>query len=92
MAQKYALASLSEAEDFLRHPLLGRRLRDCTELVNAVEGKTIHAIFGSPDDRKFHSSMTLFAQATSDNRIFLEAIRRYFGGQYDPLTLEILAR
>jgi uncharacterized protein (DUF1810 family) len=92
MAQKYALASLSEAEDFLRHPVLGKRLRQCTELVNAVEGKTIHAIFGSPDDRKFHSSMTLFAQATPDNRIFLEAIRKYFGGQYDPLTLEILAR
>jgi uncharacterized protein (DUF1810 family) len=92
MAQKYALASLSEAEDFLRHPVLGKRLRECTELVNAVDGKTIHAIFGSPDDKKFHSSMTLFAQATPDNRIFLDAIKKYFGGQYDPRTLELLAR
>jgi uncharacterized protein (DUF1810 family) len=92
MAQKYALGSLNEAEDYLRHPVLGPRLRECTRLVNAVEGKTIHQIFGSPDDRKFHSSVTLFAQATADNQVFIDAIQKYFGGAYDPVTLELLER
>src|ERR1044072_813603 len=56
MAQRYAIASRAEAAAYISHSLLGLRLRECTRLVNAVEGKAVHDIFGSPDDMKFHSS------------------------------------
>lgn len=90
MAQRFALSSRAEAEAYLRHPILGPRLRECTRLVNAVDGRTIEEIFGHPDHLKFRSSMTLFAHATADNQVFADAIDKYFGGEYDPLTLERL--
>jgi uncharacterized protein (DUF1810 family) len=90
MAQRFALPSRAEAEAYLRHPMLGPRLRECTRLVNAVDGRTIEEIFGHPDYLKFRSSMTLFAHATPDNQVFADAVARYFGGEYDPLTLERL--
>lgn len=90
MANEYAISSREEAQAYLAHPLLGPRLRKCTELVNQVEGRSIHQIFGSPDDLKFRSSMTLFAQVASDNRVFLDALEKYFGGESDRLTLERL--
>jgi uncharacterized protein (DUF1810 family) len=61
MTQYYAIASLDEADAYLRHPILGPRLIDCSELVNRVEGRSVNEIFGSPDDLKFHSCMTLFS-------------------------------
>ena len=64
MAQRFAIRSLEEGAAYLDHPLLGTRLRDCTALVNAVENRSIHAIFGYPDDLKFHSSVTLFNLAS----------------------------
>ena len=88
-SQRYAIASRGEAEAYLAHPVLGSRLIECTGLVLAVQGRTIHDILGSPDDIKFRSSMTLFA-ATSDKAIFGEAIEKYFAGKRDPATLEIL--
>jgi uncharacterized protein (DUF1810 family) len=90
MAQRYAIRSRAEAVAYLLHPLLGERLRTCTQLVNAVEGRTIEQIFGSPDDLKFHSSMTLFAWVGSDGAIFNEAVQKYFGGRLDRRTLELL--
>ncbi|HEX5458783.1 MAG TPA: DUF1810 domain-containing protein [Steroidobacteraceae bacterium] len=90
MARRYAIASRAEAEAYLHHPILGPRLRECTGLVNAVERRSIEEILGSPDDLKFRSSMTLFAHATPDNQIFLDALAKYFGGEVDPLTLERL--
>ena len=90
ISQKYAISSREEAEAYLQHPILGPRLHECTRLVNQVEGRTIHEIFGSPDDMKFRSCMTLFAHATSDNQIFLDALEKYFGGKPDRLTLERL--
>jgi uncharacterized protein (DUF1810 family) len=90
VAVKYALASRKEAEAYLQHKVLGRRLRDCTRLVNLVEGKSISEIFGYPDDLKFHSSMTLFASVASDKRIFSDALGKYFAGKLDPLTTELL--
>jgi uncharacterized protein (DUF1810 family) len=89
-AQRFAIASRAEAEAYLRHPVLGPRLRDCTRLVNVVEGRSIEEIFGYPDHLKFRSSMTLFAHVTSDNQVFLDALDKYFGGEPDPLTLESL--
>ena len=89
-ALKFGLADLAEARAYIAHPVLGERLRDCTGLVNAVEGKSAHEIFGSPDDLKFRSCMTLFARASSDNGIFVTALAKYFGGEPDPLTLELI--
>ena len=91
MAQRYAIGSLAEARAFLAHPLLGERLRACTQLVNGVEGRTAQAIFGYPDYLKFRSSMTLFASAaTGAGEPFDEALAKYFAGEADPLTRELL--
>ena len=88
MARTFAIASLEEARAYLRHPVLGPRLEECCRLVNRIEGRTIGEIFGYPDDLKFRSSMTLFAHAADDNTVFQEALDKYFGGEFDPLTLE----
>jgi uncharacterized protein (DUF1810 family) len=89
-ARTFAISSREEAEAYLEHPVLGTRLRECTRLVNRVEGRSAEEIFGQPDDLKFRSSMTLFAHATSDNQVFMDALRKYFGGAFDPMTLERL--
>jgi uncharacterized protein (DUF1810 family) len=90
MAQRYAIRSRGEAQAYLQHPVLGARLRECTQLVNAVEGSTVGQIFGAPDDLKFHSSMTLFAWQGGDSAVFSDAVRKYFGGRLDRHTLELL--
>jgi len=69
---------------------MGSRLEQCTRLVNLVEGRPIDEIFGSPDDLKFRSSMTLFARVAPETPIFSEAIEKYFGGEPDPITMELL--
>jgi uncharacterized protein (DUF1810 family) len=89
-AQFYGIALLDEAKAYLAHPVLGPRLVECTSLVNAVEGRTAHDIFGSPDDKKFRSSMTLFALADPDEPAFDLALEKYFGGRRDARTLELL--
>jgi uncharacterized protein (DUF1810 family) len=90
MAQMYAIASLDEARAYLAHPLLGPRLRECCDAVLAVEGNNAHAIFGSPDDLKFRSSLTLFSQAAPDEPLFSELLRKYYDSEADPSTLEKL--
>jgi uncharacterized protein (DUF1810 family) len=90
IAEKFAISSRKEAEAYLGHGILGSRLRECSQLVNVIEGRSIRQIFGYPDDLKFRSSMTLFAHATSENEVFMEALNRYFGGEFDPLTLDRL--
>jgi uncharacterized protein (DUF1810 family) len=90
MARRFAISSLAEAEAYLRHPLLGPRLRESTQLVNLVNERTIEEIFGYPDYLKFRSSISLFARATSDNDVFVEALRKYFDGEADPQTLQLL--
>jgi uncharacterized protein (DUF1810 family) len=90
MAQAYAIASLEEAVAYLKHPILGPRLRECTRLVNEVQGRSIEDIFGDPDFMKFRSSMTLFAHATSDSQVFLEALQKYYDGEQDESTVEKL--
>jgi uncharacterized protein (DUF1810 family) len=88
MARQYAISSLAEAQAYLEHPVLGGRLIELTKLVNQVNGRSIHDIFGSPDDLKFHSSMTLFTQACADEPVFREALDKYFGGVMDRGTVE----
>ena len=90
MAQRYAISSLAEARAYLAHPLLGARLRECTELVLAIHGKTAHAIFGSPDDLKFRSCLSLFAEAAPEEIVFNIALAKYFSGAKDPRTLALL--
>jgi uncharacterized protein (DUF1810 family) len=90
MAQHYAIASLDEAGAYLAHPLLGARLRQCTGLVLDVRGRGVHDIFGSPDDMKFRSCMTLFMQASGEAP-FREALRRFFDGRPDQRTIDLLA-
>jgi uncharacterized protein (DUF1810 family) len=76
MAYKYGIASQAEAEAYLRHPVLGPRLRECTGLVNQTAGTSIDEVFGYPDNLKFRSCMTLFASATPDNAVFLKALEK----------------
>lgn len=78
MSTKYGIASHVEAEAYLRHPVLGPRLRECTDLVNQVNGRSIDDIFGYPDNMKFKSCMMLFAGVTPDNRAFTDALKKYF--------------
>jgi uncharacterized protein (DUF1810 family) len=86
-SEYYGIGSLDEAAAYARHPLLGPRLIQCTQLVNQVEGHTIREILGPPDDLKFRSSMTLFARAAEDATVFNDALAKYFNGEADPLTL-----
>ena len=90
MAARYAISSLAEARAYLAHPVLGARLRQCTELVLAIEGRSIRAIFGSPDDLKFRSCMTLFAAAEPSERTFGAALQKYFAGTADAATSDLL--
>jgi uncharacterized protein (DUF1810 family) len=91
MAVKYAISGREEARAYLEHDVLGPRLRECTGIVVALQGKTVEEIFGYPDDLKFHSSMTLFAEMEgSSEGVFHEALKKYFGGKMDQATLERL--
>jgi uncharacterized protein (DUF1810 family) len=90
MATTFGIATREEAVAYLDHPVLGPRLKECTRLVNLVEGRAIGQIFGNPDDLKFRSSMTLFASVASDDQVFKDALEKYFSGEPDPLTLERL--
>jgi uncharacterized protein (DUF1810 family) len=87
MSRRYSIASIEEATAYLEHPVLGPRLRHCTKLVLATEGRSIHQILGSPDDRKFHSCMTLFARAAPGEPLFRLALEKFFDGAIDDGTL-----
>ena len=86
MARRYAIRSRAEAEAYLAHPLLGPRLTECASAVLSVEGRSAHDVFGSPDDMKFRSSMTLFAEVAPDRAVFRDNLLKYFGGQADAAT------
>src|ERR1035437_7923938 len=90
MAQHYGIASKEEAQVYWQHTVLGARLRECIELVLAVKHKTAFQIFGSPDDLKFRSCLTLFATLLPDAPIFKLALEKYFEGKADPKTLTLL--
>jgi uncharacterized protein (DUF1810 family) len=89
-AEFYGLSSLAEARAYLAHPLLGPRLILCTETVLALQRRSRHAIFGSPDDLKFCSSMTLFAIATGEGEaVFRRALDHYCEGRMDTRTVAL---
>jgi uncharacterized protein (DUF1810 family) len=89
-AEFFGIGSLQEAAAYAQHPILGSRLEECTRLVNGIKKRPIQRILGSPDDLKFRSSMTLFSRAAPDAKVYTEALRKYFAGQPDPLTLELI--
>ena len=90
MAQRYAVSSLAEARAYLAHPVLGPRLRELTAVVTAVPNRTAHEIFGSPDDIKFRSCLTMFAEAAPGELVFRKALERFYDGETDQATLERL--
>lgn len=92
MAQQFAIGSLDEAKAYLQHPVLGSRLRTCTQLVLDVNGRSAEEILRYPDHLKFRSCMTLFMTAATDNTIFKDALLKYFDGKPDQSTLELLAQ
>ena len=89
-AVEYAISGLDEARAYLAHPVLGARLKECTHLVLQVENRSATQIFGSPDDMKFRSCMTLFAQVSGEDDIFVRALEKYCGGVPDRMTLDRL--
>jgi uncharacterized protein (DUF1810 family) len=90
-AQHFGIASRAEALAYWQHPVLGPRLKACSELVVAVEGRTALQVFGSTDQLKFRSCMTLFAQVAPQEPVFNQALAGYFAGEGDAKTLELLA-
>ncbi len=90
MAQRYAIVHLGEATAYLRHPILGPRLLECTRIVNSLKLPGITALFPYPDDLKFRSSMTLFHAAAPEAAEFSEALRLYCAGEPDARTLQML--
>jgi uncharacterized protein (DUF1810 family) len=88
--RRYAIKSIDEARAYYAHSILGSRLRECTQLVIDVSGSTVSEIFGYPDDLKFRSCMTLFDYATDDDALFRDALVKYYGGQADQTTIDIL--
>ena len=86
----YAIKSLAEAQAYLSHPILGVRLRECASILLTLEGRTAHAIFGSPDDRKLQSCMTLFLSTSGESELFGSVLEKYYNGNKDSRTLEIL--
>ena len=92
-AQFYGLESLDEARAYLAHPVLGPRLELSTQAVLESGGASLNAIFGSPDDMKFRSSMTLFALAFPEaESVFRQALGRWSAGQMDEQTLALVGR
>lgn len=88
----YAVMSREEARGYLEHPVLGPRLVECAEAVLDVEGRSVSEIFGYPDELKLKSSMTLFAEVAGRSSVFERVLQKYFGGERDPRTLELLGR
>ena len=86
----YAIKNIAEAENFLAHPVLGERLIEISEALLEIEGRTAHQIFGSPDDMKLKSSMTLFAALDDANPVFQKVLDKYFDGAKDARTLELI--
>lgn len=91
-SKHYAIRSIEEARQYLNHPVLGTRLLECAEAVLAIEGRPISEIFGYPDDLKLKSSMTLFAYVADPCSVFSRILDKYFNGERDTLTLQLLEK
>ena len=90
MARRYAIESVDEARAYSAHPVLGQRLRECSQLASDIKDRSVEEIFGYPDHLKFHSCMTLFAQADSDPQVFERCLKQFFAGRQDAATLRLM--
>lgn len=90
MARRFAINDLEEASAYLEHPVLGKHLREISNELLKLEGMTAIQIFGSPDDKKLRSCMTLFSQVENPDPLFQEVLEKYYGGLPDKATLDIL--
>lgn len=88
----YAIKSLEEARQYLSHPVLGARLKECGEAVMSVQGKSASDIFGYPDDMKLQSSMTLFSLVSEPGSVFERVLEKYYQGKRDARTLQIVGK
>jgi uncharacterized protein (DUF1810 family) len=92
MSRLYAIKSVEEARAYLEHPVLGPRLLECAEAALGVEGRSAREIFGSPDDLKLRSCATLFARVLPPGSVFERLLAKYYGGEPDPMTLQLLGQ
>jgi uncharacterized protein (DUF1810 family) len=90
-ARRYAISSLEEARDYLEHPVLGPRLLECAQVLSRHADRTAEDVFGSIDARKLRSSMTLFLRAAPRETVFKTVLARFFDGEPDPATDDLLA-
>lgn len=91
-ARYYAIQNISEAEEYLKHPILGKRLMEISSALLKLPGNDAYTIFGSPDDMKLHSSMTLFSLASNTHPVFEDVLQKFYDGVKDPKTLQITSR
>ncbi len=91
-SQTYAIKSREEAIAYLDHPTLGERLREASEALLSLKNKSATEVFGTPDDLKLRSRMTLFKSVSTDNEVFLQVLDRFYGGEEDPQTVRILSK
>ena len=92
MSIKYSISSLLEAEEYLKHPVLGSRIKECSRIIFTLDGHSAKQIFGSIDELKFRSSMTLFNYVQHNENIFELILDKYYKGLQDNRTLEILSK
>lgn len=92
MAREYGISSLAEARRYWQHAVLGPRLRECVQLLLALPGRDITSILGNLDDLKFRSCLTLFAAAAPEEPVFAAALEKFFAGEPDPLTINLLSK
>jgi len=90
ISQRYAIKTAAEAEAYIRHPVLGARLVECFEAALGIEDRSASEVFGSPDDMKLRSSATLFAAITPSGSVFERVLDKYFNGERDPRTLQLI--
>ena len=91
-ARYYSIKGITEASEYMAHPILGARLLECSNIILELEGKTADDIFGYPDNIKLKSSMTLFNSVTPERNVFANVLRKYFSGKQDEQTLSILKK
>ncbi|RYG26054.1 MAG: DUF1810 family protein [Chitinophagaceae bacterium] len=90
MARRFAINDLEEATAYLEHPVLGKHLREISNELLKLEGRTATEIFGSPDDKKLRSCMTLFSRVQNPDPLFGEVLEKFYGGLPDKATLDML--
>ncbi|WP_338798650.1 DUF1810 domain-containing protein [Acidovorax sp. DW039] len=89
-AERYAIQSIAEAQAYLAHPILGKRLRECCQILLGLDASCASDVFGTPDDLKLHSCVTLFSAVSNDEPVFQAVLDKFFGGEADPVTTALL--